>query len=109
MPQRLYVVESLNGSATVLTDFLSEVNFLHCSKLDVLLLAAKIFLIHKWNCHKQIQEQTQLPLGKKTFTLVGTNVLTLVSNPLVANFKVVISISKCVSQKERNRELCFLW
>lgn len=51
MAQRLYVVELLHGS-TLLPDFLSKVNFFRCSKFNVLLLAARIFLIHKWNCHR---------------------------------------------------------
>lgn len=74
MTQSLYVVKTVNGSATLLTDFLSEVNFLHRSKLNVLLLAARIFLIHKWKFHKQIWEETQLPLSKKTYELVGKTI-----------------------------------
>ena len=44
----------------------------------------------------QIWEQTQLPLGKKTSVLGGTNVLVLTNNPLVANIKPAIGISECV-------------
>lgn len=98
MAQRLYAVKTVNGSATLLTNFLSEVNFLHRSKLDVLLLAARIFLIHKWNFHKQIWEQTQLPLGKKTSELVGKTMLVFTSNPVVASVKVC----------HRHQRICFV-
>lgn len=89
------MVELLRGS-TLLPDFLTKVNFFRCSKFNVLLLAARIFLIHKWNCHRQIWEQTQLCLGNKTSELAETNVLVLASNPLVASLKLVIGISEYV-------------
>lgn len=56
----------------------------------------------------QIWEQTQLPLGKKTSVLGGTNVLVLTSNPLVASIKLPLASVNVFLSKEGNGELCFL-
>ena len=76
--------------------FLKQMNFLHYSKLDVVLLATRIFLIHKGNSYKQIREQTPLLPGKKTSVLVGTHMLVLTNSSLVASREPLIGIRECV-------------